>query len=528
MKITVRSILPIISVLLFISGCSSGSLPEDHGTNPPVDTGNISGYVRCNQQGVAGVAVSDGVNVVKTDDKGYYSLTSDLASADFVRISIPSGYEVDTDGILPRFYAAIDPAATKEQQFDFNLTAVDNERHLLLVMADMHISGRKPGYPNDAGTVVAELDAKQCLESYTPALKSYAASAGEGYRVYGLNLGDMTHSEYWYSKGYSFPEYLETMKGVDFPVFHAIGNHDYCHKVNDDTADAQYKEALGPTYYSFNLGRVHYIVLDNMVYSGSNTYRTLLDDRQMAWLAKDLAAMDASVGSIVVAMHVPTVNALKSDGGYGRRMENFDEFYALFAGYELMVLTGDWHSSHSVCISDKVTEYIHPAVCGTWWYKLLCNDGSPAAFTAYAINGTSVNRRIVPFGADYSQERYRVYNKGVTTNTGTAGPGSSDAAGGTPAVLVNMWEMRPDWTFTCYENGQQTSGNLTRVSRYDPIHRGFCNQELIGWKKYSWCATSRTVDHWLQYIPTDPAADISISVTNHKGSLQYVVGTKIE
>ena len=62
--------------------------------------------------------------------------------------------------------------------------------------------------------------------------------------VYGLNLGDMTHSEYWYSKNYSFPQYIEAMKDVDFPVFHAIGNHDYCHKVADDTADAQYKAAL--------------------------------------------------------------------------------------------------------------------------------------------------------------------------------------------------------------------------------------------------------------------------------------------
>lgn len=44
------------------------------------------------------------------------------------------------------------------------------------------------------------------------------------------------------------------------------------------------KAALGPTYYSFNLGRIHYIVLDDMVYKGSNAYDTRIDDRQMEWL----------------------------------------------------------------------------------------------------------------------------------------------------------------------------------------------------------------------------------------------------
>ena len=58
---------------------------------------------------------------------------------------MPSGYETSRDGMLPAFYAAIDPAAQGVQRFDFDLTAADNSRHLLLVMADVHMSGRKPG-----------------------------------------------------------------------------------------------------------------------------------------------------------------------------------------------------------------------------------------------------------------------------------------------------------------------------------------------------------------------------------------------
>lgn len=276
--------------------------------------------------------------------------------------------------------------------------------------------------PTTAARSSPELDARQCRDRFIPRIASCAASAPEGYRVYGLNLGDMTHSEYWYSKNYSFPQYIETMKGIGFPVFHAIGNHDYCHKVADDTADAQYKAALGPTYYSFNLGSIHYIVLDDMVYKGANSYAARIDDRQMEWLRRDLAAMDPAVRDVVVGMHVPTVSGLQTDGSYKKALENFDEFYALFAGYNLTVLSGHWHHAHSVRIGDTASEYILPAVCGTWWYELLCNDGTPAAFTAFTVDGTSVSRRIVPFGETYASERYRVYNKGSRPIPGPSAP----------------------------------------------------------------------------------------------------------
>ena len=100
--------LAVLASTLF-AGCSSDS-PSEAPVPPPAGAGDVCGYVRCNGQGLSGVVVSDGVNVVKTDAAGYYSFTCDLSSADFVRISVPSGYETSRDGMLPAFYAAIDPA----------------------------------------------------------------------------------------------------------------------------------------------------------------------------------------------------------------------------------------------------------------------------------------------------------------------------------------------------------------------------------------------------------------------------------
>lgn len=340
----------------------------------------------------------------------------------------------------------------------------------------------------------------------------------------------MTHSEYWYSKNYSFPQYIEAMKGADFPIFHAIGNHDYCHKVADDTADAQYKAALGPTYYSFNLGRIHYIVLDDMVYKGSNAYSTRIDDRQMEWLRKDLAATDPAIRDVVVAMHVPTVNGLQTDGSYKKALENFDEFYALFADYNLTVMSGHWHHAHSIRIGDQGRRIHPPGGMRHMVVQTSLHRRDPAAFAAWTVNGTSMSHRIVPIGDEYAAERYRVYNKGVTTNTGTVAPGTaSDPAGGSPAVLVNLLGDAPRLDLRLLRERRADLGPADPRGALRPHSPRFlATRGLIGWQRYSWCATVRTADHWLQYAPADPAAAIRITVTNHKGTLLHVIDTKIE
>ena len=76
------------------------------------------------------------------------------------------------------------------------------------------------------------------------------------------------------------------------PYFQVMGNHDYDMKFTDDfEAAGAFRRIIGPTYYSFNLGDVHYVVLDNMYYINKNEDRshdTYVDDEQLAWLKKDL------------------------------------------------------------------------------------------------------------------------------------------------------------------------------------------------------------------------------------------------
>jgi hypothetical protein len=66
----------------------------------------IKGKVHRKGEGIAGVAVTDGFNIVLTDKAGRYVLNSN-ATAEFVYISIPRGYAFPHDKGIIRFYHSI-------------------------------------------------------------------------------------------------------------------------------------------------------------------------------------------------------------------------------------------------------------------------------------------------------------------------------------------------------------------------------------------------------------------------------------
>lgn len=70
------------------------------------------------------------------------------------------------------------------------------------------------------------------------------------------------------------------------PVYGVIGNHDHdLNKYTDREATENYRSHFGPTYYAFDMGRTHYIVLDDIVYHGAKKYEERIDTMQLRWAA---------------------------------------------------------------------------------------------------------------------------------------------------------------------------------------------------------------------------------------------------
>ncbi|MBR5104828.1 MAG: calcineurin-like phosphoesterase C-terminal domain-containing protein [Alistipes sp.] len=516
---------------------------------------SVTGTVTCEGKGIAGVVVTDGVNITKTDAKGAYALPTKVKDphCQFVHISIPSGYEVERIGNAPQFYKRVDPKA-KKQSFDFKLTKVDQSVYSVLTIADSHVCGgvNKRSHKDDR---------ERYLSTLVPALKERAAQC-EG-RVYLLSLGDMTQTASrpgWKGRttGYSMKMYMEDTD-VNFPIFNAVGNHDHNHApkgeyFNDETvyqSRADYHRDLGPEYYSFTLGREHYVVLDNSFIltkdSGPTTkegavkgYQIRLCNYQNEWLKKDIAALDPSkVDRIIVAAHCGIF-------GYSGKfnMMYAEEFLKTFANYEVICLVGHHHAEHIVKkkIDNRwVYQFMHSSAAGTAWYTYDNCEGAPATIADYTFKNGKVSRTLVPYG-DNKGLTYRVYDNAdhkwhypITARTGTKSKYETEKVEATaedkPAILVNIWGAY-SCKFTENTGGKGKSTKRCYDLNYrdwywNALNRSEAGEIPVGERLYkaNWQEPKRGYHIW-RYVPADAEATIHVVAKDAFGNIVAEFDTK--
>ncbi len=193
-----------------------------------------------------------------------------------------------------------------------------------------------------------------------------------------------------------FDLYGKTEQDLGMKVYHTLGNHDNFGVYTASgaaTTDPEYGkkmfiERFGPTYYSFDHKGVHFIVLDSIGITPDRHYEARMDDDQLAWLAKDLAAQGAAK-PVVVATHIPLVTAVPSytppapQAAHGDGFANGPAAIKLFEGHNVLaVLQGHTH------VNERVEWHGVPyitsgAVCGNWWHGTRL--GTPEGFTVVTI-----------------------------------------------------------------------------------------------------------------------------------------------
>lgn len=173
-------------------------------------------------------------------------------------MSIPGGYETATDGLIPRFFGYTTHCDL--DVVDFQLEKRPNDNFTLFISTDTHLRGDPE-----------ELDLPQFRKWYLPDIsREIKHTKGP---VYSLHLGDMTTDIMWHKNDFALRKYLDVMKTYPSPIFHIPGNHDNERFVDpavpmrNGTAShsALTGQIIGPNYYSFNLGKVHFVMLDNII-----------------------------------------------------------------------------------------------------------------------------------------------------------------------------------------------------------------------------------------------------------------------
>lgn len=465
------------------------NIVEDIDFKPDAGT-TVYGIVSSAGVGVENVVVSDGAEVTVTNEKGIYQLKS-AKKWGYVFISVPSGYEVPSVGVLPQFHRALKNSADVVERADFKLEKVDGQdSYKIFMLGDMHLANRT----GDLGQ----------FAQFTSDLTDYM-TRHKGEKMYALTLGDMTWDLYWYSNSYYFPQYLNTVNSQikNLQIFHTMGNHDNDFQTRSDyDAAVKYVDQICPTYYSFNIGKVHYVVMDDIdcsSYDGSTSrnYVESLSAEQLDWLAKDLSHVDKTT-PVVVAMHAqvfyPTTSGFKIDHDPVNTQRLFD----ILDGYTVRFVTGHTHKLFNVTPDAPIVdghnfrEYNSGSVCASWWWSgnltpgiHIGTDGTPGGYGIWDVTGTDFQCLYKSTGwpEEYQFRSYDLNNvhfsmadvplmpsdisasvKNAYMQYVNAYPQNNDNE-----VLINIWNWNSDWTLSVVDENRKTLP-YTEVWAYDPLH----------------------------------------------------------
>lgn len=471
----------------WLGGCTEQLLTAPLNCRPDAPV-RISGRVVSRGKGLRGVAITDGVRVKETNKEGYFDFVSSTASQ-FVTLSLPRGFSVPVSPTgSASLHRPICPDANGELHVLFELepSPVDDTRHALFLLADPQIR--------------RDQEVREFLEFTVPDLSRTVASLG-GMHSFGIGCGDLVEDRLDL-----FPEYERVASIARIPFFQVKGNHDIDFRHVGIESAVTYMQRYGPTYYSFDRGDIHYVVLDDVDWTGDG-YQGHISETQLDWLRSDLERIEAG-RVVVIVTHIPIFSTLYRRRG-GQRLspaqsvDNRAELYDILGPYRVHILSAHMHENEHV-FEGGVHEHVHGAVCGAWWTGPICQDGTPNGYALYEINGESISWRYKATGYPFEYQ-LRAYPQGADPTR----PGD---------YVINIWNWDPEWEVLLYSGGQRIA-RLFPETGYDPIALRIFEGDSQPPGK-TWIQPVKT--NHIFYVAADGhASDLTVEATDRFGNVFF-------
>ena len=514
---------------------------------------NIYGWVSNKNVGLPGVVVSDGFEVTATDANGVYYLPSEKRHG-YVFITIPGNFFPPVADNIPQFFQRLKADANTAERVDFELTPVDNDKHVILVFGDTHFdNGNAVGSPIYVPNIMEQFE--HCLADMNDAIDSYHAA---GTKTYLLTVGDMTRESRWFlsDRPFGLREYADVLKRFNTVSFNTKGNHDNDPYGEGDWAGEQaWKDIMGPTYYSFNLGRAHYVVLDNIVWNnkgasegvmGDRSYTSALTDHQIEWLKKDLAMVADKSAPLIIAMHVPLYSRPNADNragfaymiaGQGQQLVD-----CLVGFTNVLVLAGHTHpnSRYSPPEHPWLTSHHIASLSGNCWMtgqpgwasNHICKDGSPGGYGVYTLDGKNMKWYYKGVGFDRHYQ-FRTYDCNTIHITAEKYASNANTAHlalvptyavpyNTPntanEVIINVWGWEASWQIEVKEGSELLP--ITRISTKDPLSIISYDFQAINSNRQACLSESAlTASHFFKVTAQSATSTLDIKVTDQFGNV---------
>lgn len=505
----------------------------------------ICGQVTAAGKPVAGVAVSDGVSIVKTDVNGNYAIQNSDKSDGTVFITTPSGYmALSNDGFQPGFWRILNSPAGVPEVHNFELTPQNQDVYSVLYLPDLHLTNE---------------DEKRDLKAFEtlayPVIQSlYDQYSKEG-PVYCFNLGDISHDIYWYDYGFTLDKVINYLKGKAWPfmTYSVSGNHDNDPSVIGEDVDARaawlYRKTLGPAQYSVNIGNDHWIFLDNIQYvnvpgkgkkakgvKGDRSYNHTFTPAQLAWIEKDLQNVEPGQ-QVRIVCHAPLLMETKKTGLVFKK-EDMDKVDQVFSKFDYVPIYSGHAHSLTYCKHEdypRFFQHIGPAASGNMWTtsrydQTLSTDGTEAGvFVGKFVKNQPEDRQLYTYANGKSAMRtydlnavgdyYR--NDSIVRKELSFFPKRTDFSDPkyNNCILINYWLYEPGQTVEFIENG--TPLDVTYASDVeDPLWNVIYYAPLtakLGEYKSSY--NQRTSAHLFMAKAKTPDMPIEIRVKDAKGKL---------
>ncbi|MFT7208153.1 MAG: hypothetical protein ACI9JU_002922 [Pseudohongiellaceae bacterium] len=458
-----------------------------------IETNNNSRRDRF-EEGIAGVSVSNGCDVVQSDSGGNYQIP--IHATQVLFISKPAAFDLPLDANnLPQFYYRHypdgTPAAISGTSIEWAWPVIEPTGPLPSVLNFPLLTKEQS---NNQFTAHAFADTQARFELGQDMLRENLINPliDNPYGVeFGITVGDVVYDNL------ELYERHKTMMGLmDIPQWYLPGNHDINFaSPNGVFANETYKSHFGPTYYSFNHGNVHFVALNNVEYAGNGKqfdnsgYRGFIPQDQLNWLEQDLANVSDDK-LIVIATHIPLIS--EADDGQseiysGPNTENFPKLLEILEPFSNIygIAGHDTSNSWKVEVNHSHGWQGQPWIAhtlaevrGSGWSKGLTDargvrdsimeDGNPNGFYVLKFDDRTVTPDFIPFpfGPDATQ-RLRI----------TLDPPLSEIEGGSinrgtlqtdTKVVVNLFDGGVRDSVWASIDGGETH-TMTYVVRTDPF-----------------------------------------------------------
>ena len=350
---------------------ASGRVYLDSNANKHFDEG---------EQPLANVRVSNGSSIVQTDAEGRYELPIDDDDAIFV--IKPAGYRtVIGSDQLPKFYYIHKPTGSPASQFpgvsptgdlpdsiDFAMYPQDEPEQFKAILF---------GDPQPRNQTEVDYITHDVIEELIGTDATF-----------GVTLGDITFDDLSL-----FEPQAKAIAVLGIPWYNVLGNHDMNYDAKlDDHSDESFERVFGPAYYSFDYGKVHFIVLDDVEWmideKGEGRYQGGLGREQMEFVRNDLRLIPDDQ-LVVLLMHIP-LNDVRDRHELFRLIEQRPFCMSVSAHlhnhqHRFITKSDGWRGP------EPHHHVVNVTVSGSWWSGLKDERGIPHATMADgAPNGYSI------------------------------------------------------------------------------------------------------------------------------------------